>query len=110
MYWGRVPFHLLMDQTRKDELFKSSQTHYFVEKVSSFMAGYLPQSDDVKKKIDETGEDLIKKKLEEQDLLGNGTKDKKIEEKPSEQKDGYSDAERKKLESLFNSTDPTMNE
>jgi len=107
-----LPFHLLMDQERKDEFFKQSQTIYFVEKVSEFMAGYLPESDDVKDKVDETAGDLIKQKLEEQNLLGSDKKEKNTNATatpPDEtQSKGYKEEQRKNLDKLFN--EPVVNE
>ncbi len=98
-----LPFHLLMDQDRKDEYFKDSQTHFFIEKVSSFMAGYLPESDDVEKKVDETAGDLIKKQLEDQNLLNSDKKDDPTKA-PSADKteEGYKNEQREKLDRLFN--------
>jgi membrane protein required for colicin V production len=105
-----LPFHLLMDDKRKEEFFSDSKTHYFIEKVSSVMAQYLPESDDVEKKVDETTTDLIKKKLEEQDLLGNENKDATPSGETSADKvdEGYQEEQRQKLDKLFD--EPAVNE
>jgi hypothetical protein len=50
---------------------------------------------------------MFKKKLEEQDLLGGNKDDKPAEEKKPEQGAGYDDAEREKLDKLFN--EPAVN-
>lgn len=97
-----LPFHLLMDEKKKEEFFKDSQTHYFIEKISAVMAQYLPESDDVKEQAD----DLIKKKLEDQDLLGGGQKKEEpgAPEAPlpeATKQDGYKDEQRQKLIELF---------
>lgn len=102
-----LPFHLLMDKDRKDEFFEGSKTHYFIEKTSAVMAGYLPESDKVEKDIKEEAGDMFKKKLEEQDLLGGKKDDKPAVEKKPEQGTGYDDAEREKLDKLFN--EPAVN-
>lgn len=101
-----LPFHLLMDEKRKEEFFKESQTHYFVEKISAVMAEYLPESEDVEK---DAG-DLIKKKLEEQDLLGGkkAEPDAELKITPLEGDEGYDDRQRKELDKLFN--EPVTNE
>ncbi len=112
-----LPFHLLMDQKRKDEFFKDSQTHYIIEKISAAMAQYLPESDDVKKDIGERTDEAIKKKLEEQNLLGSGKKEEDV--KPAEDSaspapapavkgEGYEDEQREKLDKLFN--EPVVNQ
>ncbi|PZQ44978.1 MAG: colicin V production family protein [Micavibrio aeruginosavorus] len=118
-----LPFHLNMKQEAKDEYLKDSQTLYIIEKVSAAMADYLPDSDKVEKGAKDTANDLIKKKLEEQDLLGGGKKesakepeakltivplsdDKKETEKKSGE--GYDDKQRQKLDQLF--TEPATNE
>jgi membrane protein required for colicin V production len=104
-----LPFHLLMDEKRKEEFFADSKTHYFIEKTSAIMADYLPESDNVERDIKEGADDLIKKKLEAQDLLGTGQKPVVLpDEKKPESGAGYSDAEREKIEKLFN--EPVTNE
>lgn len=105
-----LPFHLLMDDSRKEEFFKDSKTHFFIEKMASAMAAYLPESDDVEKKVDDATSDIIKKKLEEEDLLGNG---RKASEKTSDttapaEDEGYKKEQRQKLDQLFN--EPVVNE
>lgn len=105
-----LPFHLLMDQDRKDEYFKDSQTHFFIEKVAAFMAGYLPESDAVEKKVDDTAGDLIKQKLEDQNLLNSDDKPNTSENTSDQKKEeGYKDEQREKLDKLFNEP-PTVNE
>lgn len=108
-----LPFHLMMPDARKDEFFKDSQTHYYIEKISAIMASYLPESDDVEEKTD----DLIKKKLEEQNLLGGKKKEPEAElkitplgdDKNDTHGEGYKDEERQKLDKLFNDG-PATNE
>lgn len=103
-----LPFHLMMNDKKKEEFFKDSATYYYLEKISGAMAQYLPESETVKKTVDEKTDDLIKKKLEEQNLLGG---DKKTEDtKPVEKTpetgtkagEGYKDDQRQKLDKLFN--------
>lgn len=104
-----LPFHMMMDDRNKERYLKDSQTIYFIEKIALAMQAYLPESDEVAKDTD----DLIKQKLEEQNLLGGKKKDPDADLKVvplSDEKagEGYNDAERKKLDKLFN--EPTMNE
>lgn len=104
-----LPFHVLMPKERKPAFFEDSHTFYVIEKISNVMAGFLPESDDVKKQVDETTDDLIKKKLEEQDLLGTGKKKEDVAPaQPPAGGEGYKDEEREKLDKLF--SQPTMNE
>ncbi len=93
-----LPFHLLMDDKRKDDFFSDSKTHYFIEKISATMASYLPESEETEETIKEGAGDLFKKKLEEQDLLGGGKKESVDAPAPEE---GYKDEQREKLEKLF---------
>ena len=108
-----LPFHLLMDKEKKEEIFADSKTHYFIEKTAAVMAAYLPESEDVEKDIKEGTDDLIKKKLEEQNLLGTDKKtETPVDEKKPEDGAGYDDAEREKLDKLFNEPavmPPTVN-
>ena len=108
-----LPFHLMMPDSRKDDFFKGSQTHYFIEKIAVEMAAYLPESEDVKEETD----DLIKKKLEEQDLLGGKKKDPDAkltvtpldDDKDDPSTEGYKEEERQKLDKLF-SDEPATNQ
>lgn len=99
-----LPFHLLMDDKRKEDFFADSKTHYFIEKISATMASYLPESEETEETIKEGAGDLFKKKLEEQDLLGGGKKE--AIEKPATEEEGYQEEQREKLEKLFD--DPAL--
>lgn len=109
-----LPFHLMMNDKKKEEYLSDSHTFYIVEKVSTVMAQYLPDSKDVKKEIDTKTDDLIKNKLQEQNLLGGNKKDDSekaapaADTPPAPQGQGYDDEERKKLDKLFN--EPVVNE
>ncbi len=94
-----LPFHLLMDNDRKQEFFADSKTHYFIEKISATMAAYLPESEETEKTIKDGAGDLFKKKLEEQDILGTGKKEETPDKTPVEE--GYKDEQREKLDKLF---------
>ena len=111
-----LPFHLNMDQAKKDEYFSGSHTFYIVEKISAVMAQYVPDTGEVKKSIDEGADDLIKKKLEEQNLLGgekaalpaDGPRQDQTPVPAPGTSGGYNDQEREKLDKLF--SEPTVNE
>jgi membrane protein required for colicin V production len=102
-----LPFHLFMKEDDKKDFFADSKTHYFIEKTATVMAAYLPESEDVEKSVKDEAGDMFKKKLEEQDLLGGKKDDEPAEEKKPEQGAGYDDAEREKLDKLFN--EPAVN-
>lgn len=114
-----LPFHVFIGDKEKEKLFEGSQTHYFIEKISDAMAEYLPDREDVEKKVDETKDDLIKKKLEEQNLLGGDDKGKTIKEGdpmepvlkavPLEDGKGYQEEQREKMDKLFDEG-PATNE
>lgn len=108
-----LPFHLLMSEESKKDIFKGSQSFYYIEKTSSFLAGFLPSSNDVEEKVDEA-EDALKGKLLEQDLLPGRERKKFITDKDALEVDpvtppqpgandqeGYGDAAREGLENLF---------
>lgn len=107
-----LPFHVWMGENEKEKLFKDSQSHYFIEQISAAMAQYLPESDDVKKQVDDTTTDLIKQKLEAQHLLGGDKKEEGKEDQPAlkpEDGKGYQDEQREKLDKLFDEG-PVTNE
>lgn len=95
-----LPFHLLMDEDTKIDVFSGSRTHIFIEKTAEIMAGFLPDSEDVEKEIDK-GEDKIKKKLLEQELLRGDDDTEEVPKVPEPKDTGYDDTEREKLEDLF---------
>lgn len=114
-----LPFHVFIGDKEKESLFEGSQTHYFIEKISEAMAQYLPEREDVEKDVNDAKDDLIKKKLEDSNLLG-GDKGKTIKEgdpteplletKPlPEDGAGYKDEQREKMDKLFDAG-PVTNE
>lgn len=109
-----LPFHIMMGDKNKEEFFKGSQTHYFIEQIAQTMQQYLPEGDEVK----DDANDIIKKKLEEQDLLG-GKKDgpdAKLtitplgDDKDDPRGEGYKDEERERLDKLFKDDPAVTNE
>lgn len=104
-----MPLNVLIPPKNKDELFKGSQTHVIIEKVSAAMSGYLPEYETVKQEAD----DQFKKKLEQTDLLSSGKKTDKMEKipvitEPKPGEEGYREEQRDKLEELF--SEPALNE
>ncbi len=99
-----LPFNLILPDDNKKEWFESSKTMFFVQNISEWMAGFLPQEKDAKEKA-QTAVD----KLEAIDVLG----DKRIlapivtsgEDAPKDEKDtssdGYSKSDRKGLDNLI---------
>ena len=94
-----LPFHLLMDSDAKEKYFGESKTHYIIEKTSIIMTKFLPSSEEVKEKVDETESD-IKKKLLENNFLDDGQL-KTSPKKENDPETGYKTDERKSLESLI---------
>jgi len=116
-----LPFHLLMDQETKDEVFAGSRTHIFVEQSSDLIAGFFPES----AKIEETAEEVkdeaqeqIRKRLQDQDLLKKDDETpesvppENVPDRPAppvpEKGQGYQDGQREKMDQLFEQ--PTSNE
>ncbi|MBN8522004.1 MAG: CvpA family protein [Alphaproteobacteria bacterium] len=105
-----LPFHLLMDKETKDEIFKDSRTHYLIEKTAEFIAGFLPDSDDVEESKDKAVND-IKDKLMEQNILADEKKtdDEAKQDMPSSSEpppaktetEGYKEQQREKMNKLF---------
>lgn len=113
-----LPFHLLMDQETKDEIFAGSRTHYIIEKTAAFMVQFLPES----QQVEETAQDKIKEKLKEQDILKRDDEKKTEEAAPADDKkdgtsaapaktgaEGYGEGQREKLDQLFEQK-PAVNE
>jgi len=100
-----LPFHLLMDEKTKEDLFSGSKTHIFIEKTADVIAGFLPETEEIEEKAEDVERD-VKKKLMEEDLLQNKDKkdapDQQELKKSEEQKNtGYEQGEREKMNELF---------
>lgn len=105
-----LPFHLLMEESSKAEYFADSKTHIYIEKTSNFIAKFLPSSQEVKDKVEETADGEIKKRLFENNLLINkNAKPIVIEDTPES---GYERDERQELNDLIDeqpdTTSPTV--
>lgn len=107
-----LPFHLLMDQKTKDEVFKDSRTFYLIEKTADVIAGFLPDSE-AAQDVKEEAAKGIKEKLMEQDILSDGKKrpapaapetpdpNNVPAEEPAAKTEGYQDQQRQKMDQLF---------
>lgn len=96
-----LPFHLLMDTESKTEYFSESKTFGYIESTSEFLAGFLPESEDVEEKIDAIDEDSIKKKLFESEFLSDGDEEKPEPKDESQEQTGYDKDERNDLENFI---------
>lgn len=95
-----LPVYMLVEQETKDEWFSGSKTHFYLEKTSEKLHGFLPEG--TKEKIEEDGEKLkdvksARETLEGINLLNDDTKN------PQEPKqgEGYDDKFREKMDDLF---------
>ncbi|MEM6781565.1 MAG: CvpA family protein [Pseudomonadota bacterium] len=95
-----LPFHNMMGEETKTELFGESRTHIYVEKTSEVIAnavvGFLPGDGEMKKTV----EDSFKKNLIEQELLKRqgGEEQSAPAQTPEE---GYQDDQRDDMDKLF---------
>lgn len=101
-----LPFHLMMKEESKKELFADSRTHYIIEDVAGALTNFLPDSDDVETVAKEKQDDL-KNTLLKQNLLPSDGKKPVAQEKPAES--GYNDQQRDEIDALFGET-PNDNE
>lgn len=97
-----LPFHLLMEQSTKDEYFGDSHTFFMIEKTSAFIASFLPDTEEV----EETAQDKIRDKLKEQDLLKSDKEESKDEDGPKKElidlkSEGYQEEQREGLDALI---------
>lgn len=101
-----MPFHLMMKEESKAELFADSRTHYLIEDVAEILTALLPDSEDVESVAKEKQDDFRNTLLKQNLLPSTGT-EPVAEEKPKE--DGYNNQERGEIDALFGGT-PTDNE
>lgn len=106
-----LPFHLMMKEDTKKDLFEESRTHHFIEQTSAWLADFLPDSDEVENTIEEKGNDF-KDRLLKENLLPSDKQDEPkepAEKQPAQKEDGYDDKEREKIDQLFEQQ-PSVNE
>lgn len=120
-----LPVHLFVDQDTKDAWFKGSKTHFYLERVASAFAEFIPAeavdgAEDNLKAIENTSQ--TRKKLEEINLLKTGnekpvpaTEAPAVDDPAQPQTqggdaDGYSEEFRQKMDALFEEeTNPETN-
>lgn len=102
-----LPFHLMMKEESKKELFAESRAHYLIEDVAEVLTEMLPDSDDVETIAKEKQNDL-KNTLLKQNLLPSEGKTP-VTEAPKPQESGYNNQERGEIDALFGET-PNYNE
>lgn len=103
-----------IDQERKEEFFSESKTHFYLEKTSEILAGFIPSG--AFEEVEEGVASLEKtsktrKKLEEINLLkkdnGGGEQQQPAE---SPESSGYSDEMRQQMDQLFDEKTDGLNE
>lgn len=100
-----LPFHLLMDDETKAEIFADSRTFFLVEKTADVMSRYLPEAE----QVEASAKDTFKEKLKQQDILHDENAPKKTDADSSkEPAEGYKEDQREKLDELFKQ--PNLNE
>lgn len=103
-----LPFHLMMKDESKEEIFAESRTHYLIEDTAALLTEFLPDSEDVETSIEEKSSDFKNKLLKEKLLPGaDGTSIDDDQDKPEE--DGYAKEQRDNIDALFEK-DPAYNE
>ncbi len=105
-----LPFHLMMKEDSKAELFKDSRTHYLIENVAETLTDYLPDSEEVEAAAKEKQNDFKDKLLEQNLLSGDKKKEEGAEPAKPAPEDGYNDQEREKIDQLFTEEQPGFNE
>jgi len=100
-----LPFHLLMDEKTKEDLFSGSKTHIFIEKTADVIAGFLPETEEIEEKAEDVERD-VKKKLMEEDLLRKddnqeAPNQQDLKESEDQNNTGYEQDERQKMNELF---------
>lgn len=108
-----LPVHLLTEDDTKDEWFKDSRTHVYLEQTAGVLADFMPENTrkSLEKQAEEIADNVEKKDdgaretLEKLDLLNNGENDGKPEE--TDNKKGYTDQFRDEMDQLFQENDAT---
>ncbi len=110
-----LPFYYLPGEDQKNEWFKSSKTHLYLEASSRWINGFMPQ--DISEKM-ENGVDKVDKvtgaqrKLKELGILDTKTLDE-VSEKSQDALDGYNEEFRGGMDELIEDnidTSPSFNE
>ncbi len=114
-----IPVSSFLSKDQKNDYLGDSRTVYYIEKVADKMDSYLPEGEklaDKTEKAKDEAQDEIRKKLQEQNIL-QGDKKEEVpvmdghEAQTPDDKGGYQDEQRQKLESLFKEdADPASKE
>ena len=109
-----LPVHLFVDQDTKDGWFDESRSHFYLEKVSSAMAAYLPEdAEEATEQAMEQGEKIMdaREKLEEIELLKSDDDAYAAPPEPeNEELNGYSDEFRDGMDQLIDEKSRLLNE
>jgi len=100
-----LPFYLFMDQESKTSFFAESQTHFYLETVSGFLSGFLPESaDEVVREQAQNVEDAAAAKEQLQgglDLLNKVVPSEAVPAPDGEPQPGYQEPFRDEMNDLF---------
>jgi len=109
-----LPVHLLTENETKEEWFKDSKTHVYLEQTASALADFLPE--DTRKSLEKQAEEIadnVEKKdesargtLEKMELL-NKDEGKAKPNDGTENKKGYTEQFREEMDQLFEENDAT---
>ena len=109
-----LPVHLFVAQETKNDWFEGSRTHLYLEKTAEAMASVLPEEtkEDAQKALEDGQEaNTMREKLENIDLLRPDQE--KLEGQPNaggENREGYNDDFRSRMDELFEEKSRNLNE
>ncbi|MCB9983856.1 MAG: CvpA family protein [Rhodospirillales bacterium] len=110
-----LPVHFFVDEESKDSYFSESKTHFYLEKTSEIIAGFIPSGafEEAREKVEGLEEaSETRKKLEEINLLkSDGEKgDASAQDGRESGAEGYSEDFREKMDQLFDEKNQDLNE
>lgn len=100
-----LPFHMFLDQETKDNFFKDSRTHIYLEETAKFFESLLPEG--TKETVEDAADDVegavsTQDKLKEIGLLKNGeAAPVNAASAPDPSQPGYEDGFRNQMNDLF---------
>lgn len=106
-----LPFHFILPDENKENWFGSSKTHVFIEGTSTWLSGFLPNSE-------EDNKNSTREILQDIDVLKDPSQKEKPEPKadadvsmpqPSDA-EAYSDEQRQKMDDIIKNSEPNQNQ
>lgn len=96
-----LPFHMMTEKETKEEWFKDSRTHFYIEKTAAFIEGFLPETEEEElNPEEEEASSAVREKLKDIQILPSADKTK-LQNNQTDPTQGYDENFRENMDQLF---------